>query len=106
MFGGPALNRFYLFNHGLGHGIFSSFGLAWGLVFGEVQLFLNLTLAARQLLKTLFPLKFCPDFLTEFFDALGSVPALLQAECEFRHFKKNTFKAYNYWLMRFWNFHS
>jgi integron integrase len=35
----------------------------------------------------------------------GSLPALLQAECEFRHFKKNTFKAYNTWLMRFWNFH-
>ena len=35
----------------------------------------------------------------------GSVPALLQAECEFRHFKRNTFKAYNTWLMRFWRFH-
>ena len=35
----------------------------------------------------------------------GSVPALLQAECEFRHFKKNTFKAYNTWLIRFWKFH-
>ena len=35
----------------------------------------------------------------------GSVPALLQAECEFRHFKRNTFKAYNTWLLRFWKFH-
>jgi integron integrase len=35
----------------------------------------------------------------------GSIPALLKAECEFRRFKPNTFKAYNYWLLRFWNFH-
>ena len=34
-----------------------------------------------------------------------SIPDLLKVECEFRHFKPNTFKAYNHWLMRFWNFH-
>jgi hypothetical protein len=28
----------------------------------------------------------------------------LKAECEFRHFKRNTFLAYNAWLKRFWVF--
>src|SRR5690349_1765918 len=44
--------------------------LTWGLVISEVELFLNLTLPASQLLKTVFALKFRPDFFAQFLGAL------------------------------------
>ena len=34
-----------------------------------------------------------------------TLPERLKFECDFRHYKKNTFKAYNTWLLRFWRFH-
>lgn len=34
-----------------------------------------------------------------------TLPERLKFECDFRHYKKNTFKAYNTWLLRFWKFH-
>jgi integron integrase len=35
----------------------------------------------------------------------GSIPDLLQRECELRHYSKKTFQPYNCWLIRFWKFH-
>src|SRR5947207_3365266 len=47
--------------------------LAWGLVLGEIELFLNLALAAGQLLVTLLALEMRADFGFQFFRPLGGV---------------------------------
>ena len=49
------------------------FNLARRLVLGEVELFLNLTLAAGQLLVTLLALEVRADFGFQFFRPLGGV---------------------------------
>ena len=34
-----------------------------------------------------------------------TLPERLEFECDFRHYKKNTVRAYNNWLTRLWRFH-